>query len=111
MELYDPASDTWVTTGPLGIQGFGVGPLMRLFSHKVLLAGGTQSTYRGLVTTGESRLYDASTNSWVETGSMNTPRSGHTVTLLPSGQVLAAGGTNTVAGKSTFLASVELYRP
>ena len=111
VELYNPASDTWATTGPLGIQGFGVGPLMRLFSHKVLLAGGTQSTYKGFGTDRRVQTLRLVSNSWVETGSMNVARSGHTVTLLPSGQVLAAGGTNTVAGKSTFLASVELYRP
>ena len=111
VEFYNPATDTWVKTGPLGIQGFGFGPLTRLFSHKVLLAGGTQSLYRGFITTGECRLYDASTNSWVGTGSMNTARSAHTVTLLPSGQVLAAGGTITMAGESTFLASAELYMP
>lgn len=109
-ELYNPANDTWVTTDPLGIPEFSFGPLLRLLSDKVLLAGATES-YRGPVTTAECRLYDSSTNFWVVTGSMNTARSGHTITLLPSGQVLATGGTNTVAGKSTFLASVELYTP
>jgi Galactose oxidase, central domain len=109
-ELYNPANNTWVETDSLGIGNFSFGPLLRLLSDKVLLAGATRS-YRGLIPTAKCELYDSSTNFWVVTGSMNTARSGHTITLLPSGQVLATGGTNIVAGKSTFLASVELYTP
>jgi N-acetylneuraminic acid mutarotase len=41
------------------------------------------------------------------TGSLNTARAGHTATLLPNGQVLIAGGENTLG----FLASAELYNP
>ena len=41
---------------------------------------------------------------WTVTGSLNTPRAGHTATLLPNGVVLAAGGGAT-------LASAELYDP
>src|ERR1022692_205492 len=44
---------------------------------------------------------------WTVTGSLNTARAGHTATLLPSGQVLVAGGENTAG----ILASVELYNP
>src|SRR5215469_7109893 len=44
--------------------------------------------------------------SWVTTGSLGTARASHTATLLPSGQVLVAGGFN---GGS--LSSAELYNP
>ena len=44
---------------------------------------------------------------WSTTTSMATARSSHTATLLPSGKVLVAGGTNGV----TSLASAELYDP
>ncbi len=44
------------------------------------------------------------------TGSMTTARSGHTATLLTSGQVLVAGGLSTW-GSDDPLASAELYDP
>jgi len=44
---------------------------------------------------------------WVASGSMSTPRNGHTATLLSSGLVLVAGGSDGVAP----LATAELYDP
>jgi Galactose oxidase, central domain len=41
---------------------------------------------------------------WTVTGSLNTPRAGHTATLLANGMVLAAGG-------GASLARTELYDP
>ncbi len=46
------------------------------------------------------------------TGSMNVARDYHTATLLPSGMVLIAGGTDVSdAGVSTSLASAEIFDP
>lgn len=44
---------------------------------------------------------------WTNTGSLSSPRAAHTATLLPSGQVLVAGGENA----SGILTSAELYNP
>ena len=46
--------------------------------------------------------------SWSPASSMRTARSEHTATLLPSGKVLVAGGTNL---DSSNPASAELYDP
>jgi WD40 repeat protein len=51
-----------------------------------------------------AELYDPATGAWSPTGSLNTPRSGHTATLLTNGQVLVAGGSSDVS-------SAELYDP
>src|SRR2546428_4916314 len=45
--------------------------------------------------------------SWSYTGSLNTPRYGHTATLLPNGKVLVVGG----ASGADLLDSAELYDP
>jgi hypothetical protein len=47
-------------------------------------------------------------NGWVPTGDLNTPRSGHTATLLSDGRVLVAGGRGP---GNTALSSAELYDP
>src|SRR5450759_1687778 len=50
----------------------------------------------------------AVTNTWSAAGSLITARAQHTATLLPSGQVLVAGGQDSNTGT---LASAELYDP
>ena len=48
---------------------------------------------------------------WVPTGDLNTPRYGHTATLLPNGKVLVAGGTTRAGNRYTLARSAELYDP
>lgn len=48
-----------------------------------------------------------SATTWSAKASLATERGYHTATLLPSGQVMATGGSNNASN----LASVELYAP
>jgi hypothetical protein len=73
---------------------------------KVLVVGGFGNSGNSLSTDNglsSAELYDPSSNSWSPTGAMAARRSGHTATLLPSGQVLVAGGDER--------GSAELYDP
>jgi hypothetical protein len=54
-----------------------------------------------------AELYDPATRSFTATGSMIEARAGHSATLLPSGQVLIAGGYAEFSG----MATAELYDP
>jgi Galactose oxidase, central domain len=53
-------------------------------------------------------LLAQSSGAWTNTGSLNTPRTAHTATLLASGHVLVVGGEDAT---KTFLTSAELYNP
>jgi len=98
-EFYNPSTNVWTATrGQLYGHAFH-GPITLLNTGKVLLAGG----YYNL-----AMLYDPSTNYWTLTGNLNQSRDNPTLTLLPNGQALAAGGVST---NSMSLRSAELYTP
>jgi N-acetylneuraminic acid mutarotase len=61
----------------------------------------------GLVSSTPFPLLAQTSGTWVNTGTLNTPRTAHTATLLASGLVLVVGGENT----GGFLVSAELYNP
>jgi hypothetical protein len=65
-------------------------------SGEVLVAGGGSASNP----LASAELYSPSTGTWTLTGSMNTARSGFSLTLLANGEVLAVQGT-----------SAELYNP
>ncbi len=104
-ELYDPATNGWSSAGRLGTGRYHHTATL-LPSGKVLVAGGQGSNYASSVVA-SAELYDPAVNSWSSAGNPITSRSNHTATLLPSGQVLIAGG----GGSSVNVASTELYDP
>jgi WD40 repeat protein len=103
-QLYNPATGTWSITGSLATARNSHTATL-LPSGKVLVAGGGIDAPGGGVLD-SAELYDPATGRWSITGSLTTPRGGHTATLLPSGEVLIAGGDDI-----NFLASAELYDP
>jgi hypothetical protein len=79
---------------------------------RVLVAGGDGDDPTGrdpFVVNSSAELYDPAAGTFSITGSMTTPRSGHTATLLNDGRVLITGGRSGVAEQD--LDSAELYDP
>ncbi|RKI75408.1 kelch-like protein [Corallococcus sp. AB049A] len=79
-------------------------------SGAVLAAGGLNKI-GGSTTTqylSSASLYDPATGTWSATASMLAVRNQFTLSVLPSGKVLAVGGTNS---SGLGLASTELYTP
>jgi LysM domain/Kelch motif len=110
--LFDPATDTFATTGSMTTDR--VGQTATLLSDgRVLIAGGFDTLDNSLVALASAELYDPKTGTFSPTGPMTTARDGQTATLLADGRVLIAGGTsaaNVGTGKE-ILASAELYDP
>ncbi|HSK16908.1 MAG TPA: hypothetical protein VK915_12170, partial [Gaiellaceae bacterium] len=100
-ELYDPASGRWSATGSMN--GYG-GTAALLQDGRVLVAGG-----------GTGDVYSPAGGTWTATGPMVYPYASAAAALLPSGQVLYAGGRRvTYCGQYSCdepLADAELYTP
>ena len=106
-QLYHPAIGSWQRIANMNHTHFGHTATL-LASGEVLVAGGAGCNgASSLGRCGPSELYDPTTRTWTDTGSLRRARWDHTATLLPNGQVLVAGGRNL---KRDF-PSAELYDP
>ncbi|MDT0347463.1 Kelch repeat-containing protein [Streptomyces litchfieldiae] len=108
----DLAAGQWTATGALPSPGCWHGqhdgPIV-LPSGKVLVAGGADAGATALAT---AALYDPDAGTWAATGALATARRLHTLTALPDGRVLAAGGvTGAPESPAPGLASAEIYDP
>jgi hypothetical protein len=103
-ELYDPVTGSFTMTGAMATAREQHTATL-LADGKVLIVGGTTATGAGdLLPTASVEVYDPSTGSFSVIGSMAEARSLHTATLLPSGNVLVAGG-------GVENSTAELYDP
>lgn len=107
-EIYDPVANTWALSGSMAVPR-GQFAATLLPNGKVLVVGGTTNPKFTPFYTDTAELFNPATNSWSSAGKMSTPRRSETVTLLPSGKVLVAGGDSGITGK--VLSSVEIYDP
>lgn len=109
--IYDPAKGAWsppqsVTSGRYDFS------VTLLQDGRALVAGGNvvlSGTQRA-VSVATAQPFDPRTGRWSTTGSMHDARSGHTLTLLPSGKVLAVGG-NASGYLDPGALTAELYDP
>jgi len=107
-QVYDPGSDSF---SPSGVTTFEASAAASLTTGHVLFAGGEVI---GRVAT--AALYDPATRMFIHTRDMASPRVWHTLSALPNGMVLAAGGeTDSCSGNACnfagSVASAELYMP
>jgi N-acetylneuraminic acid mutarotase len=108
-ELYNPTTGSWSTTGSLNRPRVYFGAVT-LPNGMILAAGGcTALNSNGCGTaTASAEIYNPATGTWTVTGSMAVARGNLSLTLLPNGKVLAAGGSTAAADA---LGSSELYDP
>jgi N-acetylneuraminic acid mutarotase len=105
--LYNPKTGSWSLGAKFDDRNdFSV---TLLATGKVLVAGGLAYSPRPTHFDASALLYDPTTNTWQNTGSMNTARAGQLAVLLQSGQVLVAGGNRP--STSFPPGSAELYQP
>ncbi len=105
-ELYDPATQSFTPTGSMTVPRAGQ-TITMLQDGRVLLTGGVQNAgYRSQLASAE--IYDPATGTFSATGSMSTPREGHTATMLRDGTVLIVGGSDN--GIHT-LGTAEIFFP
>ncbi len=103
-ELYDPATTTWSTVGPLN-EARGGHTATLLADGKVLVAGGAESELAFPIID-SAELYDPETQLWTTTGALIEARAIATATLLANGNVLLSGGYDGGGMKTA-----ELYDP
>ena len=75
-----------------------------LTDGQVLVAGGTGAT-------AAAELYNPATGRFTATGSMSNPRGTSTATLLPTGNVLVAGGLTGLIQNPQTTPTAMLYQP
>jgi hypothetical protein len=109
---FGQAHGTFTFTGSMNIaRAFHTATLLQ--NGQVLVAGGlcthsAQCAGAGTDPTATAELYNPATGQWTFTGSMSTPRQGHTATLLANGDVLVTGG---FTDSELIVDRAELYNP
>ena len=101
-EVLDPVTGQWSSTGAL-VTTRCCHAAVELQSGRVLVAGGYTVSAGSLRGLREAELYDPAAGSWTATAPMKKSRAWFQLTLLPSGKVLASGGTD--------VPTAELYDP
>ena len=92
-ELYDPATGRFSPTGSMAADRFSQTATL-LPDGRVLVVGGLKPEPDKYWYVASAEMYDPVSGKFGPAGSMASTRAYHTATLLPSGQILLAGGEN-----------------
>jgi Bacterial Ig-like domain (group 3)/Divergent InlB B-repeat domain/Galactose oxidase, central domain len=113
-EVYDPVGGTWTGVGIMGnargtsCNGYVQPYVTALADGSVLAAGGnTGGCISGASATATAELFNLGTQTWSAVDPMNAARAATTLTTLPDGKVLVAGGLDLTGP----LSSAELFDP
>lgn len=106
-ELFDPTNSTFTPVGTSVIYR-ALHTATLLADGTVLLVGGADlGNSPNYPIQASAEIFDPNTGMFTATGSMQTPREGHTATLLPDGRVLVVGGYDGTGA----VATAEVYDP
>ncbi|HTY62785.1 MAG TPA: kelch repeat-containing protein [Acidobacteriota bacterium] len=110
-ELYTTSTSTFAGTAGVMADPREGHTATVLSDGRVLITGGCNNSNSAEVKCDNflstAEIYDPTTDSFSQTGSMSTPRYNHTATALPDGTVLVVGGSDGTKA----LASAEIYDP
>jgi len=109
-ELYNPTTGQWTATGSLNIARKSHAMTLMAFG-RVLIAGGEQDSSSATIkptALTSTEIYTPSSGKWEKTGSLNYERYDHTMSLLPNGKLMVAGGFSQ---KENVRASAETFDP
>jgi N-acetylneuraminic acid mutarotase len=116
-EVFNPASGQWSPLGDL-TTGRADHSATLLPDGRIMVIGGQTTETRGgralmiavgsaAIPSATSEIFDPQSGRWTPVVSLGTPRSGHSATLLPTGQLLVVGGYGQGTGQP--LANAERY--
>lgn len=112
-ELYDPSSGQFSLTGRMGnSRAYAAATLLQ--DGRVLITGG-EATFNDNPTHpvefwNTAEIYDPESGTFSSASTMTSTRTRHSATLLSNGQVLIAGGLNSIISANAT-ASAEIYDP
>jgi hypothetical protein len=103
-EIFDPVTSAFSPVGSAATNHY---LATRLADGRVLLTGGEDADGSILAT---AEILDPATGAFEATGSMATARVKHAAALLPDGEVLVIGGSDT-RGYAARFSTTEIYDP
>ena len=106
-EIYDPALGQWTPAGNMAKRKFNHAAV-RLSDGRVLVVGGASEAGDCIYST-TAEIFSPATGDWQTTDPMATPRGLPAAALLPTGDVLVAGGHTLPATCTAATARAELY--